>query len=73
MPCNAAAYVLQVRRTLQRAGGTLQFVEPKTASSLRVLVIPKLATIHLERHRARQDEEAGLATMKPSAGEAEGR
>jgi integrase len=51
---------LQVRRALQRAGGTLQFVEPKTASSLRVLVIPKLATLHLERHRARQDEERRL-------------
>ena len=51
---------LQVRRALQRAGGRLQFVEPKTASSLRVLVIPKLATIHLERHRARQDEERRL-------------
>jgi integrase len=51
---------LQVRRALQRAGGRLQFVEPKTASSLRGLVIPKLATIHLERHRARRDEERRL-------------
>jgi len=45
---------LHVRRALQRVGGELRFVEPKTSTSLRVVVIPKLAIGHLATHRARQ-------------------
>jgi integrase len=48
---------LHVRRALQRVGGKLQFVEPKTSASLRVVVVPKLAVRHLVKHKARQDAE----------------
>jgi integrase len=48
---------LHVRRALQRVGGKLRFVEPKTSTSLRVVVIPKLAVSSLTKHRARQDAE----------------
>lgn len=48
---------LHVRRALQRVGGKLRFVEPKTSTSVRVVVVPKLAVRHLARHRARQDAE----------------
>jgi integrase len=48
---------LHVRRALQRVGGKLRFVEPKTSTSLRVVVIPKLAVRSLTKHRARQDAE----------------
>jgi Phage integrase family len=48
---------LYVRRALQRVGGKLRFVEPKTSTSLRAVVMPKLAVRHLARHRARQDAE----------------
>jgi integrase len=37
--------------------GELRFVEPKTSSSVRVIVVPRLAVGHLERHRERQDQE----------------
>ncbi len=46
---------LHVRPALQRAGGELRFVEPKTSTSLRVVVIPKLAVGHLIRHRERPE------------------
>lgn len=48
---------LHVRRALQRVAGELRFVEPKTSTSLRVVVLPKLAVRHLVRHKARQDAE----------------
>jgi integrase len=48
---------LHVRRALQRVGGKLRFVEPKTSTSVRVVVVPKLAVRHLAQHRARQDTE----------------
>jgi integrase len=48
---------LHVRRALQRVGGKLRFVEPKTSTSVRVVVVPKLAVRHLAQHRARQDAE----------------
>jgi integrase len=48
---------LHVRRPLHRVDGKLRFVEPKTGSSLRVVVIPKLAVRSLTKHRARQDAE----------------
>jgi integrase len=48
---------LHVRRALQRVAGELRFVEPKTSTSLRVVVLPKLAARHLVRHKAGQDAE----------------
>jgi integrase len=48
---------LHVRRAMQRVGGKLQFVEPKTVSSLRTVVLPKLAVRHLQDHKKRQDAE----------------
>lgn len=48
---------LHVRRALQRMDGKLRFVEPKTSSSVRLVMVPKLAARYLVQHRARQDEE----------------
>jgi integrase len=48
---------LHVRRALQRVGGKLRFVEPKTSTSLRIVVVPRLAVRHLAKHKARQDAE----------------
>jgi len=48
---------LHVRRALQRVGGKLRFVEPKTSTSVRVVVVPKLAVRHLVQHKVRQDAE----------------
>jgi integrase len=48
---------LHVRRALQRVGGKLQMVEPKTGSSLRTVVLPKLAVRYLREHRKRQNAE----------------
>ena len=45
---------LWVRRAVQRVGGELRFVEPKTHRSRRSLPIPSSAVAVLERHRARQ-------------------
>ena len=47
----------RLRRALQRVGGRLRFVEPKTSTSLRVVVMPRLAVRSLTKHRARQDAE----------------
>jgi integrase len=46
--------VARVRRTLQTAGGILQFVEPKTRRSRRAVELPAFVRPHLERHRADQ-------------------
>ncbi len=48
---------LHVRRALQRVGGELRFVEPKTGTSLRVVIVPKMAVRQLNSHRARQEAE----------------
>src|ERR1700733_1097472 len=48
---------MHVRRAVQRVEGELRFVEPKTSSSVRVIVVPRLAMGHLERHRERQEQE----------------
>ena len=45
---------IHVRRALQRVDGTLQLVEPKTARSRRVVVLPATVTAALQQHRARQ-------------------
>jgi integrase len=52
-----ASRQLQVRRAMQRVGGKLQIVEPKTTSSQRTVVLPRLAVRHLLDHKKRQDAE----------------
>ncbi|WP_211210872.1 tyrosine-type recombinase/integrase [Sporichthya polymorpha] len=49
--------VLHVRQAVQRAGGSLRIVEPKTHRSRRVLPIPAVAVPAFERQRARQAAE----------------
>jgi len=46
---------LRVRRALQRANGKLRIVEPKTSTSRRAVVLPRLAVRHLREHRKRQN------------------
>ena len=48
---------VQVRGSLQRVGGHLAIVEPKTASSPRQVALTKTATEALRRHRVAQAEE----------------
>jgi integrase len=48
---------LHVRRALQRVGGKLHMVEPKTGSSVRTVVLPKLALRYLREHKKRQNRE----------------
>ena len=48
---------LTVSRAIQRLDGTLQLVEPKSATSHRTLVLPALVLAALRRHRGRQNEE----------------
>ena len=48
---------LHVRRAMQRVDGKLQVVEPKTSSSRRTVVLPRLAVRHLQEHKKRQDAE----------------
>jgi len=45
---------LHVRRAMQRVGGKLQVVEPKTSSSRRTVVLPRLAVRHLHEHKKRR-------------------
>lgn len=51
------AGLLRVERALQRVGGDLRLVEPKTRGSARSLRLPSLAIAALERQRARQAAE----------------
>jgi len=48
---------LHVRRAIQRIDGKLQVAEPKTSSSRRTVVLPRLAVRHLQEHKKRQDTE----------------
>ncbi|GAA2614404.1 tyrosine-type recombinase/integrase [Actinomadura fulvescens] len=48
---------LEVVQTLQRVGGGLQFVRPKTVDSERTVPLPALCIAALAEHRARQAEE----------------
>jgi integrase len=48
---------LHVRRALQRVDGSLRFVKPKTETSLRTVVLPKLAVRYLREHSKRQNGE----------------
>lgn len=50
-----------VDRAMQRVAGRLQFVEPKTARSHRVIAIPGVVAAQLRAHRVRQLEERMLA------------
>lgn len=50
------AGVLYVRRSLQRIGKSLQFTEPKTATSRRQINLPKATVTALRAHRVRQLE-----------------
>jgi integrase len=52
---------LTVRTALQRLNGTLQLVEPKSASSRRTIALPQVAIEALRAHRTRQLEERLLA------------
>ena len=52
---------LTVRLQLQRNDGKLQLVEPKTAKSARVLMLPQVAVSALAAHKLRQEEERALA------------
>jgi len=58
---NLDAGKLRVRQALQRIGGKLQFVEPKSEKSRRAVSLPAFATDALKRHRDRQKEERLLA------------
>ena len=51
------AGVLSVRQTLDRAGTTPRFGEPKTRRSRRSISVPDVVTTALRRHRTRQLEE----------------
>ena len=54
---NFGSRQLHVCRAMQRVGGKLQVVEPKTSSSRRTVVLPRLAVRHLQEHKKRQDVE----------------
>lgn len=55
------AGTLTVRYALQRVGGKLTRVEPKTQTSRRTLALPGVALAALRRHRTRQLEERLVA------------
>jgi integrase len=48
---------LSVRHALQRIGGKLQLVEPKTRLSRRTIAMPPIVVTSLRAHRARQLQE----------------
>ena len=50
----ATPRTLRVRVALQRVGGKLQFVEPKTIRSGRTIAVPGVTVSALKAHRARQ-------------------
>jgi len=51
------AGVIRVSHSLQRVGGRLQLVAPKTSQSRRSIAIPEVVVKALRRHRARQSED----------------
>lgn len=55
---------LRVNQSLQRLNGKLEFSEPKTKSSRRVLDLPDSLIAKLREHRARQLQEKLLAGSK---------
>lgn len=52
---------LDVRQTLQRAGGSLQVVPPKTRRSRRTVPLPGITVAALAEHRSRMELEARAA------------
>ena len=54
---DTAAGTLRVERAIQRSGGELRVVEPKTKQSRRLLPLPRMAAAALDRQRARQARE----------------
>ena len=54
---DAELATLRVEQAIQRAGGQLVVVEPKTPRSRRLLPVPRLAAAALERQRVRQARE----------------
>jgi len=58
---NVDAGTMRVRRSAQRVGGTLQFVEPKTRNSRRPVPLPRMAVDALKRQKERQDAERARA------------
>ncbi len=50
------AATVTVRRALERIGGRLEFVEPKSTSGRRTLPLPAPVLAALKRHKARQAE-----------------
>jgi integrase len=56
-----AAATISVRHALQRVGGRLDLVEPKSATSHRVVALPVIAVDALRAHRNRQREDRLLA------------
>lgn len=55
---------LGVRRALQRVDGKLRIIEPKTPTSLRAVVLSKLAVRYLKEHKKRQDAERAARGMR---------
>jgi integrase len=47
---------LSVQRTLEQAGSSLSFKQPKTRKARRVVALPKIAVRVLRQHRSRQSE-----------------
>jgi len=54
---DAERSTLRVERAVQRAGGRLVLVEPKTRRSRRLLPVPRMAAAALDRQRVRQAAE----------------
>ena len=52
---------LRVRRALQRVGKKLEFVEPKSRRSTRVVSLPAFAIVAIKKHQACQAAERRLA------------
>ena len=52
---------LRVKASLQRVGGKLQLLEPKTVRSRRTIALPESATVALRTHRAGQLRERLVA------------
>lgn len=52
---------LTVERSLQRAGGELRLVEPKTKTSFRTIPLPPIVVKALTEHRERQAQERAAA------------
>ena len=56
-----AGEVLEITQTLQRVGGRLQFVPPKTDRSERAVPLPEICVDALQGHRERQKAERAAA------------